>query len=151
MPSHSKMSLPSPEFGGLTPATLSELGRYAAAARRDHVAVAPTASPTHWHWGVLQDGEAIGFAAYMVRGPGQARIKGIWVMPEWRGLGYGELMSEAIVNAALDADLLDVDILSWDPRWAARNGFTAGRKNRHGATHLTRRFKTGERLGGTTE
>lgn len=142
-----KLSPPRPDFGGLRPAALADLRPYAGQARRDHVAVGATRSPTHWYWGVMADGEPLGFAAYMVRGPGQARIKGIWVMPEWRGLGYGDAMSAAIVNAALDAGLQDVDILSWEPRWAARNGFTEAGRNGHGATRLRRTFKTGERLG----
>lgn len=77
-----------------------------------------------------------GFAGIAPIGKNKARIRAVWVRPDFRGGGVGEALSQACLDYGLAARFPEVEILSWDKRWALRAGFEEVGRNQHGATRL---------------
>ena len=89
-----------------------------------------------WFKTVNGKGRITGFAGVAPVGDRKARIRAVWVRPDFRGLGLGDEVSLACLNYALGAKFDEVEILSWDKRWALRSGFEERGENQHGASRL---------------
>lgn len=78
----------------------------------------------------------LGFAGIAPVSKNKARIRAVWVRPDFRGEGIGEALSQACLEYGIAARFPEVEILSWDKRWALRAGFTEVGRTQHGATRL---------------
>ena len=81
----------------------------------------------------------LGFAGIAPVSKNKARIRAVWVRPDFRGEGIGEALSQACLEYGKAARFPEIEILSWDKRWALRSGFTEVGVNQHGATRLVYR------------
>lgn len=113
-----------------------EIAPYSRLAALDHVNVTETKVHTTWFKTVDSKGRITGFAGIAPVSKTKARIRAVWVRPDFRGQGLGEKLSHACLEYGLAACFEQVEILSWDKRWALRAGFTDRGKTQHGATRL---------------
>ena len=89
-------------------------------------------------WFKVADGKGrtLGFAGIAPVSKNKARIRAGWVRPDFRGQGVGESLSQACLDYGIAAKFPEIEILSWDKRWALRAGFQERGANQHGATRL---------------
>lgn len=113
-----------------------EIRPYARLASKEHVNVTETNQPTTWFKTVDSKGRLTAFAGIAQVSKTKARIRAVWVRPDFRGLGLGDAVSRACMEFAVAARYAEVEILSWDKRWALRAGFSDRGKTFHGATRL---------------
>lgn len=78
----------------------------------------------------------LGFAGIAPIGKQKARIRAVWVRPDFRDRGIGEALSQACLEYGIAAKFPEVEILSWDKKWALRAGFEDRGPTQHGATRL---------------
>lgn len=118
-------------------AELAELLPHRAAAAREHVSVSETRN-TVW-FKVLVDGEMVGFGAYIWATETKARVKGIYVLPEHRGEGYGTAMTLQILHQARGAGATETEAIALSPSWYEDRGFCkVGKQQANGAWRVRR-------------
>lgn len=78
----------------------------------------------------------LGFAGVASVAKNKVRIRAVWVRPDFRGEGIGDALSQACLEYGIAAHYPEVEILSWDKRWALRAGFREVGRTQHGATRL---------------
>jgi ribosomal protein S18 acetylase RimI-like enzyme len=108
---------------------------YAALASKDRVNVTDIDNGV-WFKVTDAKGRVLGFAGIAPIGKNKARIRAVWVRPDFRGQGIGEALSYACLEYGIAARFPEVEILSWDKRWALRAGFAERGPTQHGATRL---------------
>lgn len=113
-----------------------EIRAYASLAAKERVNVTETKERTVWFKTVDSRGRLTGFAGIATVSKSKARIRAVWVRPDFRGLGLGDRLSSACLAYGLAARFPEVEILSWDKRWALRAGFVDRGPTQHGATRL---------------
>ena len=83
----------------LRQASFAEVQPFHNAAARDHVSISETRGTT---WFLYEDGNKfIGLCALMALRAG-ARIKGVWMRPEFRGKGHGEQLTLDLIEYATE-------------------------------------------------
>lgn len=112
-----------------------EIAPYSRLAAKERVHVT-NVKDCAWFKTVDAKGRVTGFAGVAPISATKARIRAVWVRPDFRGQGLGDEVSSACLNYAIGARFHEVEILSWDKRWALRTGFAERGKNQHGATRL---------------
>ena len=85
---------------------------YRRAAAREHVSVSATQKTV---WYEYRDRELIGFGAFIWTGEEKARVKGIYVLPEFRGGGLGTRMTQKIIEAARAAGAKTLEAFALNP------------------------------------
>ena len=113
----------------------SEIKPFAALAAKERVNVT-NVKDCAWFKTVNSKGRITGFAGVAPVAANKARIRAVWVRPDFRGMGLGDEVSQACLQYALGAKFHEVEILSWDKRWALRAGFEDRGVTQHGATRL---------------
>ena len=113
-----------------------EIKPYAALAAKERVNVTETQAGTVWFKTVDARGRLTGFAGVAPMLKHKARIRAVWVRPDFRGDGLGNALSAACLNQGLEDGFTEIEILSWDKRWALRSGFVDQGETQHGATRL---------------
>lgn len=61
----------------------------------------------------------------------RARLKGIFVHPDFRGYGYGDILTEGLIQQALLKEAKIVEAHVFSPKWYLNRGF-----------EVTKKFKT---------
>ena len=117
-------------------ATWKEIAPYATLASKERVNVTETKDKTVWFKTTDSKGRVTGFAGVAAISKSRARIRAVWVRPDFRGLGLGDELSYACRDYAVAAKFDEVEILSWDKRWALRAGFSDRGRTQHGANRL---------------
>lgn len=112
-----------------------EIAPYSRLAARERVHVTNVKNCA-WFKTVDAKGRVTGFAGVAPVSATRARIRSVWVRPDFRGQGLGDEVSTACLQYAIGARFHEVEILSWDKRWALRAGFTERGVTQHGATRL---------------
>ena len=120
----------------ITRAVWRDVAPFAALAAREHVNVTETAQATAWFKAVTSKGRVVGFAGIAPVSKTKARIRAVWVRPDFRGKGLGDALSQACLEYGVAARFEFVEILSWNPGWALRAGFTDQGITQHGAHRL---------------
>lgn len=120
-------------------ASWSDVAPYAAVATKEHVNVTNVKNCA-WFMTVDSKGRVTAFAGVAPVSKDRARIRAVWVRPDFRGRGLGDDVSLSCLAYAKGYGFREVEILSWDPRWALRNGFVERNKTQHGATRLVYTF-----------
>jgi N-acetylglutamate synthase-like GNAT family acetyltransferase len=108
---------------------------YATLASKERVNVTEIDGNT-WFKVTNDKGRVLGFAGIAPIGRRKARIRAVWVRPDFRGRGIGDALSRACLDYGIAAKFEQVEILSWDKAWALRNGFENMGETQHGATRL---------------
>lgn len=116
-------------------ATWVDVAQFASLAARERVNVTDIEGSV---WFVVRGAKrrVLGFAGIAPIGKNKARIRAVWVRPDFRGEGIGEALSQACLEYGIAAKFPEVEILSWDKRWALRAGMVEVGQNQHGATRL---------------
>jgi N-acetylglutamate synthase-like GNAT family acetyltransferase len=109
---------------------------FVALAAREHVNVTQTKEPTVWFKTTDAKGRVTGFAGIAPVSRTKARIRAVWVRPDFRGRGLGDELSKACLDYGIAARFDEVEILSWSKKWALRAGFCDAGTTQHGATRL---------------
>lgn len=117
-------------------AEIPELLKYKSAAAREQVSVSATRN-TVW-LKALVEGELVGFGAYIWATETKARVKGIYVLPEHRGEGYGTAMTLQILQQAAGAGATEIEALALNPSWYEERGFTRTKQRANGAWRVHR-------------
>ena len=94
--------------------------RYKKQAEREHVSVSNTKN-TRW-FAAFVDEEMVGFGAFILVGK-VARVKGIYIFPEERGLGHGGRMTEAIFEEALNSGVGRLEAFALNPSFYEQRGW----------------------------
>lgn len=131
----------------LTPTTHAEVAAspFAGPAKRDHITLSPTKMVERWYWATLPDGTRIGFCAWAERPHNVARLKSLYISPEYRGQGHGSKMQLLRLQDVQAHGYTTVDLISRNPLWQKRQGWTAHRPVlKSGAQHL--RMDTGRAI-----
>jgi GNAT superfamily N-acetyltransferase len=113
-----------------------EIAPYSRLAAKEHVNVTETSDPTVWFKTSDRKGRVTGFAGIAPVSRTKARIRAVWVRPDFRGLGLGDALSQACLDYGLAAKFEKIEILSWDKRWAVRVGFADLGTTQHGASRM---------------
>ncbi len=116
-------------------ATWKEIAPFAALAAKERVNVTQVKDCV-WFKTVNSKGRITGFAGVAPVSSTKARIRAVWVRPDFRGMGLGDEVSQACLQYAVSARFKEVEILSWDKRWALRAGFEDRGPTQHGASRL---------------
>lgn len=113
----------------------SDIAPFAGVAAKERVNVTNVRDCT-WFKTVDSKGRVTAFAGVAPVSATKARIRAVWVRPDFRGQGLGDEVSKACLDYAKGARFPEVEILSWDKRWALRNRFEDRGLTQHGATRL---------------
>lgn len=70
---------------------------------------------------------------------GRVRIKGVWVYPEWRGLGIGSAMTEALIKWIEQRYDCPIEVLAYNPAFYEARGFRRTGELANGAVRLEKR------------
>lgn len=115
----------------LIPVDYATVARWKAQAARDRVSVSDTKNT---RWFNLASGE--GFCGLIEIG-GMVRVKGVYVFPEYRGLGVGTAMTEELLTIAA-ATGKTIEVLAYNPEFYELRGFQRQSQLANGAWRLTR-------------
>lgn len=107
------------------------VARYARQAARDRVSLADTQN-TRW----FRLGGHEGFCGLISIG-GRQRVKGVYVHPEYRGMGYGTKMTEDLLKIAAWAGG-PVEVLAYNPAFYEARGFSRVTQLSNGAWRLVK-------------
>ena len=113
-----------------------EIAPLARVAAKDKVTVSETSDPTLWFKTLDPRGGITGFAGIASVGRSKARIRAVWVAPEYREKGLGDALARACLNYAMAARFATVEVLTFDPTWPERAGFVVVGRTVHGAARM---------------
>jgi len=114
--------------------TYAWCARWRSAAAKEHVSISDTPDTC---WFRLDD---IGCAGLMCK-PGQpARIKGVYIDPAFRGLGYGTMLTEFLMAEARRRGAERMDVYALNPAFYEARGWERVGQNAYGVAHLVWRI-----------
>lgn len=117
----------------------SDVAPWMAVAAREHVSATNTTG-TDWVVGCTAQGEVVGFAGVLRHGrKGRyARVKGVWLRPEFRGNGHGEAITDYAITHAASLDGVErLDAIAINPAFYVARGWTVGSTAPSGGTRVT--------------
>lgn len=115
--------------------------QYASAAAKEKVSVKPTKSPTLWFTDHDKPMKRHGFCGLIKIKPEAWRIKGVYVFPEYRGFGYGEAMTLALMDAAVELGAKSIEAIALNPAFYERHGYTIVAKIREGSWRVCKHYE----------
>lgn len=100
-------------------------------------AVVKDSRNTIWFRAVDSQGLVVGCAGLLLRS-GIGRLKAVYVLPARRREGFGEALTLARIEAAVDEGCSMVEAYSQRPDWYLRNGFRVLSTRANGSLHVAR-------------
>ena len=120
----------------LTLTDYAGVARWRHAAAKERVNIKPAKSP-HW-WYLWCDGtETVGICGLIRATAELCRMRGAFILPEWRGVGIGSQMYVARIAAARELGFTTGESFSAAPQMYERLGWSrTGKVLRNGAVHV---------------
>lgn len=87
---------------------------------------------TTWYWVATQ-----GCAGLMIL-KGKARIKGVFVLKEYRGLGVGTELADELERQAVKAGAAEIEVYAHNPAFYEGRGYEKAGSNQFGVTRLSK-------------
>ena len=106
-----------------------DVAPYGSLAKRERVAISNTNNTLWFH--VHQDNEFVGICG-LYTAPKKCRIKGDWFLPQARGKGCGEFITQCRLFIAKELDYTTVEVLTLHPHYYEKKGFTIHKETRKG-------------------
>tara|TARA_R110002153_G_scaffold209534_1_gene362111 strand:- start:6296 stop:6727 length:432 start_codon:yes stop_codon:yes gene_type:complete len=109
--------------------TFMDVKPYASLAKKERVAISETKNTMWFH--VFKDNEFVGICG-LYTAPNKCRIKGDWFLPQSRGQGCGEFITQCRLMIAKELDYMKVEVLTLHPHYYEKKGFTIHKETRKG-------------------
>ena len=94
--------------------------KYSNLAKKERVSISNT-NNTRWFEFKL-DGESVGCCALIYQGK-KVRIKGVYLLPQYRGHGHGVFMDDCLLSIAEEDGINIVEVLTLHPKFYKSRGF----------------------------
>tara|TARA_Y100001972_G_scaffold71073_2_gene86459 strand:- start:613 stop:996 length:384 start_codon:yes stop_codon:yes gene_type:complete len=98
----------------------SEVKKLSNLAKKDKVNLKDTAT-TKW-FAIYYHNKIIGCAGTILKN-GKGRIRGVFILSKYRGLGLGSKLMKHIIDDLIDNHACYIDQLSSQPKWWLNNGW----------------------------
>lgn len=106
-----------------------DVQKYNSLAKKERVAITDTKNTLWFH--VFKDNEFVGICG-LYTAPNKCRIKGDWFLPQFRGQGCGEFITQCRLMIAKSLDYTTVEVLTLHPHYYEKKGFTCHKETRKG-------------------
>ena len=111
----------------LTQVDYLDVKPYASLAKKERVAISETQNTMWFH--VFRNDEFVGICGLYLA-PKKCRIKGDWFLPQFRGQGCGEFITQCRLFIAKELDYSTIEVLTLHPSYYEKKGFTFHRETR---------------------
>ena len=112
----------------------ADIRHLASIASQSHVSVSKT-QDTQW-FKAEKDGRIVGCSALMKKKKPIGRVKGIFVLEEFRGMGIGLELTNVLIQDAIEKHCSAIDLFTWHPDFWLKLGYRVIGKNSHGAERM---------------
>jgi N-acetylglutamate synthase-like GNAT family acetyltransferase len=119
----------------LRPSSYQEVRRYKQLGAKERVSISDTQN-TLWFMMEL-DGEPAGCCGLYLS-KARARLKSVYTLPQYRGLGLGGLATDYRIQRAKELGYKEVETLTVNPQYYSKKGFVMQSKVRDGVWKMTR-------------
>lgn len=115
----------------------ADVKKFGSLAKRERVAISDTKN-TYW-FEIQLHREVVGVCGLYLA-TNKCRIKGDWILPQYRGQGLGEFITKCRLDIARSLDFKLVEVLTLHPHYYEAKCFTIHKETRKGIWLASRRF-----------
>ena len=105
---------------------------YASLAKKERVAISDTQNTLWFHVYMGEKHQDFVGICGLYTAPKKCRIKGDWFLPQYRGLGCGEFITQCRLLIAKELDYALIEVLTLHPHYYEAKGFTIHKETRKG-------------------
>jgi N-acetylglutamate synthase-like GNAT family acetyltransferase len=106
-----------------------EVKQFASRASKERVSISNTNNTLWFH---IKDFSDLVGCCGLYLAKKKCRIKGDWILPQYRGKGFGEFITQCRLHLAKELEYDTIEVLTLHPHYYEAKGFTIHKETRKG-------------------